>query len=189
MKKWTDSEGNLWTYTYDGVGNITNIKDALNGNYIMTYDFRNARLTEKNQDDLEWTYTYDELGRLNTQREPTGITRTLTYDAAGRVLLVNFSTGRQNLLSYDHNGNVNVAYRFDGGSLPPTFTTFDYDSMDRPIYSNDVFSKKVEYGYDALSRVTSLTYPGGKVLSQEFDNRSRLVRQTTPANWGSHTLT
>ena len=189
LKKWTDSEGNLWTYTYDGVGNITNIKDALNGNYIMTYDFRNARLTEKNQDDLEWTYTYDELGRLNTQREPTGITRTLTYDAAGRLLLVNFSTGRQNVLSYDHNGNVNVAYRFDGGSLPPTFTTFDYDSLDRPIYSNDVFSKKVEYGYDALSRVTSLTYPGGKVLSQEFDNRSRLVRQTTPANWGSHTLT
>ncbi len=189
LKKWTDPEGNLWTYTYDGVGNITNIKDALNGNYIMTYDFRNARLTEKNQDDLEWTYTYDELGRLKTQREPTGITRTLTYDAAGRVLLVNFSTGRQNLLSYDHNGNVNVAYRFDGGSLPPTFTTFDYDSLDRPIYSNDVFSKKVEYGYDALSRVTSLTYPGGKVLSQEFDSRSRLVRQTTPANWGSHTLT
>ncbi len=189
LKKWTDPEGNIWIYTYDGVGNITNIKDALNGNYRMTYDLRNARFTETNQDNLEWTYTYDELGRLKTQREPTGITRTLFYDPAGRLFLVQFSTGRQNVLSYDNNGNVMVAIRIEAVTQVPTFTQFDYDPLDRPISSTDIFGKKVEYGYDGLGRVTSLTYPGGKILSQEFDNRSRLVRQTTAANWGSHTLT
>ena len=189
LKKWTDPEANVWTYTYDGVGNITNIKDALNGNYLMAYDLRNARLTEENQDHLHWTYTYDDLGRLKTQTEPTGISRTLNYDPAGRLFFVQFSTGRNNFLSYDNNGNIYVAIRIDAGTQLSTFTTFDYDSLDRPISSTDIFGKKVEYGYDALSRVTSLTYPGGKVLSQEFDILSRLVRQTTPASWGSHTLT
>jgi RHS repeat-associated protein len=189
LKEWTDPEGHVWIYTYDGVGNITNIRDALGGNYRMTYDLRSARLTEKNQDDLEWIYTYDDLGRLKTQTEPTGVTHTVTYDPAGRAFLVQFSTGRQNVISYDNNNNVWAAIRIDAGTQQATFTTFDYDSLDRPISSTDIFGKKVEYGYDALGRLTSLTYPGGKVLSQEFDNRNRLVRQTTPANWGSHTLT
>lgn len=189
LKKWTDPESNVWIYTYDGVGNITNIKDALDGNYQMTYDLRNARLTEKNQDNLEWIYTYDDLGRLKTQREPTGITRTLSYDPAGRLFLVQFSTGRQNVLSYDNNGNVMVAIRIEAVTQVPTFTQFDYDPLDRSLSSTDIFGKKVEYGYDALGRVTSLTYPGGKILSQEFDIRSRLVRQSTPTSWGSHTLT
>ncbi|MEO8615913.1 MAG: RHS repeat-associated core domain-containing protein, partial [Luteolibacter sp.] len=191
LKKWTDPEGNVWIYTYDGVGNITDIQDALSppGHYLMTYDLRNARLTEENQDHLHWTYTYDDLSRLKSQAEPTGITRTLNYDPAGRLFFVQFSTGRMNVLSYDNNGSVTVAIRIDAGTQLSTFTTFDYDSLDRPISSTDIFGKKVEYGYDALSRVTSLTYPGGKILSQEFDILSRLVRQTTPANWGSHTLT
>jgi len=189
LKKWTDPEGSVWIYTYDGVGNITDIEDALHGHYKMTYDARNARLTEENQDGLRWGYTYDELARLRTQAEPTGITRTLLYDLAGRLLVVNFSTGRQNILAYDDNDNVLSAIRIESGSALTTFTTFGYDALDRPIRSTDTFSQTVGYGYDALGRTTALTYPGGRVLTQEFDKLSRLVRQSTGPAWGNHTLT
>ena len=187
LKKWTDPEGSVWIYTYDFVGNITDIEDALQGHYLMTYDLRNARLTEENQDHLHWTYTYDELGRLSTQTEPTGITRTMSYDPAGRLERVAFSTGRENSLDYDFNNNIEEAYRRDANGTI-TRTNFFYDALNRPYRSTDAFGKSVDYGYDALGRVISLTYPGGKVLTQEFDIRSRLVRQSTAATWGAHTL-
>ena len=67
LRKWTDAEGYPWVYAYDPVGNITNITDALNGHYVMTYGPRNERLTEKNQDNFEWTYEYDKILRLRVQ--------------------------------------------------------------------------------------------------------------------------
>ena len=90
MLKWTDPEGFVWRYGYDGVGNILRITDALGGNYDMTYGPRNERLTEKNQDSQTWTYTYDLLARLAI-RPFNGTTRTLTYDpsagSGGRLRL------------------------------------------------------------------------------------------------------
>lgn len=188
LKKWTDPEGSVWIYTYDGVGNILDIEDALHGHYVMTYDARNLRLNERNQDGLDWTYTYDALGRLKTQREPTGITRTLHYDPAGRLFYVLFSTGRQNHLSYDDNDNVTSLIRIESVGVS-TFTTFGYDVLDRPTRSTDTFGQTVGYGYDALGRMTGLTYPGNRLLLQEFDLLSRLRRQKTGTNWGSHELT
>jgi RHS repeat-associated protein len=188
LTKWTDPEAFVWIYTYDGLGNITDIEDARHEHYKMTYDVRGLRKTEENQDHLLWTYTYDELGRLKTQDEPTGITRTLTYDQAGRLLLAQCSTGRQNILGYDDNGNVMSAIRIEAGTVQLTFTTFAYDSLDRPKSSTDTYGQKVGYDYDALGHVTTLTYPGNRTLSQEFDNLGRLVRQSTSSIWGSHVL-
>ncbi|MDB6174133.1 MAG: hypothetical protein JWL59_3444 [Chthoniobacteraceae bacterium] len=189
LKKWTDPMGQAWIYQYDGVGNILDIEDALHGHYVMTYDVRGLRLTEKNQDQLVWTYTYDELGRLKTEVEPTGITRTLYYDAAGRLFYAQFSTGRQSLLSYDNNDNVLSVTRIDGQTGQSTATNLGYDVLDRPYSSTDAFGQTVGYAYDALGRLTTLTYPGNRPLSQEFDNLGRLVRQSTAANWGGHVLT
>lgn len=189
LRKWTDPEGYAWTYTYDGLGNIKDIEDALHGHYVMTYDHRGLRLTERNQDNLNWTYTYDALGRLKTQLEPTGITRTLAYDPAGRLLYSSCSTGRLNFLSYDDNGNLLTAYRIAGDSSEMTATSIAYDALDRPVSTTDDYGQIVGYGYDALSRITTLTYPGNRPLSQEFDKLGRLVRQSTSAAWGGHVLT
>lgn len=188
LKKWTDPEGYIWIYTYDGLGNITDIEDALHGHYRMTYDVRGLRTTEDNQDDLHWAYTYDALGRLKTQTEPTGIIRTLSYDPAGRLLYSSCSTGRLNILSYDDNGNVDLAIRIAGDSSEMVFTSIAYDVLDRPISTTDDYGQVVGYSYDALSRITTLNYPGNHPLSQEFDKLGRLVRQSTSAAWGGHVL-
>ena len=43
-----DSQNYPWQYAYDGVGNITNITDALGGHYIMGYGPCNQRVLEQN---------------------------------------------------------------------------------------------------------------------------------------------
>jgi RHS repeat-associated protein len=174
--KWVDPQNFQWLYAYDGVGNITNITDALGGHYVMAYDSRNERTMEKNQDGFVWQYVYDPLTRLQQQTDPDGITRTPTYDAAGRVLFVNFSTGRQDSFSYDANNNpATISRRVSGVT---TATQFIYDQLDRVIEQDDALSQTVLYGYDPLGRVTTITYPGGKTLTDSYDALGRLTTQT-----------
>ena len=149
----------------------------------MTYGPRNERLTERNQDNKQWTYTYDALIRLATQTNPPGtgagpgggpVVRTLSYDPVGRLESVEFNTGRINSLGYDDNNNVRFLTRTRPGQ-PTTTLQLDYDAMDRLTESRDTFSKTVRYGYDALSRVVTKTYPGGKILTHSYDKLSRLT--------------
>lgn len=175
LTKWVDPQNYPWLYAYDGVGNITNITDALGGHYLMAYGPRNERTLEQNQDTNIWRYTYDELLRLKQQTDPNGTIRTPTYDFAGRVQFVDFSTGRKDSFIYDDNDNPKtVSRRYSGVT---TAIQFIYDSLDRIIEQDDAFGKTVLYGYDPLSRVTSITYPGNVTLTNAYDALGRLTNQ------------
>jgi RHS repeat-associated protein len=175
LTKWVDPQNFSWLYAYDGVGNITNITDALGGHYLMAYGPRNERTMEQNQDTNIWQYTYDELLRLKQQTDPNGTVRTPTYDNAGRVLFVDFNTGRRDSFNYDNNDNpVSISRRFSGVT---TALQLIYDSLDRVVEQDDALGKTVLYGHDPLGRVTSITYPGGKVLTNGYDALGRLTRQ------------
>ncbi len=182
--KWHDAEGFDWLYTYDGNANITNITDALGGHYVMTYGLRNERLSEQNQDNKVWAYAYDELLRLKQQKDPNGTTRIPNYDPAGRVQSVDFSTGRQDSFSYDDNDNPKLIKRRVSGVT--TATQFIYDGLDHPIEQTDALAQTVQYGYDPLGRVTALTYPGGKTLTNRYDALGRLTSQ---ADWANRQMT
>ena len=175
LTKWVDPQNFQWLYAYDGVGNITNITDANLGHYLMTYGPRNERTLEQNQDNNIWHYTYDELLRLKQQTDPNGVTRTPTYDFAGRIQFVDFSTGRRDSYVYDDNNNPKTVSRRVSGVT----TSFQliYDQLDRAIEQDDALGQTVLYGYDPLSRVTSITYPGAKVLTNSFDALGRLTNQ------------
>lgn len=176
LTNWVDAENFPWRYFYDGNANITNITDALGGHYIMAYSNRNERVFEQNQDTNIWRYAYDPLLRLAVQQDPNGTTRTLEYDRAGRLRYARFNTGRINSLSYDQNNNITELERIAPGSY--IASTLDYDAMDRlTSYFDDVTFYDVLYGRDALGRISSVTYPAGKLLTQRFDPVGRLTNQ------------
>ena len=181
--KWHDPEGFDWLYAYDGNANITNITDALGGRYIMAYGPRNERTLERNQDNKSWQYAYDELLRLKSQTDPSTLTRTVTYDAAGRIQTVDVTSGRQDTYDHDDNNNLKVLTRRVAGV--PTTSRFNYDLLDRVTQVTDPFFKTVGYGYDALGRVASLTYPDGKALQQNYDALNRLTNQV---DWAGRTV-
>lgn len=170
-----DATGSVWRYDCDGVGNITNITDAMGGHYTMVYGNRNERILERNQDGKEWHYTYDALKRLKTQSEPNGTVRTVEYDTGSRVASVSFNTGRVNSFLYDDNDNPVVLSR--SGSGPATISQLAYDAMDRVQQYTDAFYKTVRYTYDGGGRLTSLTYPDGKMLTNRYDKLNQLTNQ------------
>lgn len=171
----TDAAGSVWQYDYDGAGNITNITDALGGHYVMGYGPRHERVLERNQDGKEWLYSYDALVRLETQQEPNGNSEHLEYDAGSRILAVNYSTGRINSFLYDDNDNPVVLSR--SGSGPATISQLAYDALDRVQQYTDAYNKTVRYQYDPAGRLTSLTYPDGKLLTNRYDALDRLTEQ------------
>ena len=104
-----------FTYTYDAVGNVQTITDAVYGaNQRFTYDARD-RLTGVTGA-YDETYGYDAVGNLT---QHAGLT--LTYGGP-RPHAVTGTTGAQAInLTYDENGNV--ATRAGGG----TTQTFTFD--------------------------------------------------------------
>lgn len=165
-----------WRYDYDGVGNITNITDALDGHYVMAYSNRNERIFERNQDGKEWHYAYDALLRLRTQADPNGVVRSLNYDPAGRLTNVVFNTGRVNSLAYDENDNPINLTRNKG--LEQTALSLVYDNMDRLTNQTAGTSfQSVGYTRDKLGRVAAILYPSDKLLAQDYDPLGRLTSQ------------
>lgn len=175
LTNWVDTAGFQWNYIYDGVGNIVDIEDALHGHYIMHYGPRNERILEQNQDTNVWHYYYDPLLRLSQLVDPNGTSRTNVYDPGGRLAEVDFSTGRRDVFAYDDNNNANFLVR--SGSGPLSETICSYDTMDRISTSTDPFNNKVDYGYDAVGRTITLTYPGGRIVTNRYDPAGRLTNQ------------
>ena len=67
-----------------------------------------------------------------------------------------------------------------------TATQFVYDLLDRPVEQTDALAQTVQYGYDPLGRLTGLTYPGGRALTNRYDALGRLTSQT---DWAGRQMT
>ena len=84
-------------YTYDSLGNLTNITDASGNVRNFTYDGLSRELTAQ---DLHaatdttfgiWNYSYDDQGNLASTTDAKGQTILHTYDALNRVLTEDYT--------------------------------------------------------------------------------------------------
>lgn len=136
LQRVTDGELNSTTFGYDAVGNLTSGRDPL------------LRDT---------AHTYDALGRLRTTLRNVGGIGAQTqvqYDALDRIVQVTDPGGLNTAYSYNGFGDLL------GLSSPDTGTTTStYDSAGNLKTRTDARNLAATYGYDALDRVTSVTYP------------------------------
>ena len=63
-------------------------------------------------------------------------------------------------------------------------TTYKYDIQGRLIQKTQTTGtvvKTISYGYDSLGRMSSITYPSGKVLTYTFDVQGRIASMAVNA--------
>jgi YD repeat-containing protein len=111
--------------------------------------------------DILASYTYNAQHQPLTITDALGKTTTYTYNAAGQVLTVTtppaqgHAQGATTTFTYDTYGYVQQA----SGPVPGANTGFTYDAYGRRRTVTDAAGLTVTYDYDALDRVTKVTYP------------------------------
>ncbi|MEU9948819.1 LamG-like jellyroll fold domain-containing protein [Streptomyces sp. NPDC047939] len=163
-----DADGTSTANTYDGYGQLTATKDLdATGKVLRTS-----------------SSTYDRVGNPTSVTDYRGHTVTLTSDATGLITKavqpVSETESITTTFGYDAAGNRT---RFTDGRGNAFLTTYNTWGMaEKEIEPStpahpDLADRTFTMIYDAAGRPQEQRSPGGVVVSNEYDDRSRLVRQ------------
>ncbi len=169
-------------YAYDGLKNLIKIIDDHNNVKTMSFDGLGRKKSMNDPDKGVMAYQYDAAGNLTQTLDAKGQTVSYTYDAAGRVLAENAA-------------GVKVAYHYDSdlpGFAGQALNTlgrlawvedeagqaaFSYDSrgnITRKTRRTLGYAFDLQMAYDAMGRVTHLTYPDGSDVPYVYDDMNQL---------------
>jgi len=186
-------------YTYDGDGQITNVRDQdgsgnVIGSFTYTYDLADRVRSEDNLG-LFTTYTYDADGQLTSDS-----TAGYSYDAAGNRNGAGIVIGPGNQLlsdgdwtyTYDADGNLIEKVGVSTGPDKNLTWTYTYDiknqmskavetksgtTLQTVIFQYDVFGNRIQEDYTngmAPTQVTRFAYDGENIWA-DLDGTNSLV--------------
>ncbi|WP_205623728.1 RHS repeat-associated core domain-containing protein [Desulfogranum japonicum] len=168
-----DGEGNETTATYDRNGNLSTVTDPNGNTTTYQYDALNRVVLMENPEGHQWEYNYYRNGLINRSTFPDGTSIKRDYDNLNRLKEVLYKdaanvTVETILYDYDENGN-RISMSDSSGT-----TTYTYDELNRLATIVDSFGQQVRYTYDGVGNITSVTYPGNKVVSYTYDEGERM---------------
>lgn len=161
------------TYDYDGASNLIQISDD-NGNVTNNeFDAANRLKRKHYADGTDMMLTYDIVGNITSQTDQMDNVTTYTYDDLGRLIEQSYANGRKDIFAYDRTGNILIA---DNNN---SHIQYSYDDLSRVTTSTQTdlpqtYSSDVNYAYSEIPNRRTLTYPGGKIVVEEYDVRNRL---------------
>ena len=172
-----DGTTQLYQYEYNARGKTTKAIDPLGRETVYVYGTNNVpdpnptngegidllQVKRKNGGsyDLISSYTYNAQHQPLTITDARGAVTTYTYNTAGQALTVTtpppqgHSQGATTTFTYDTNGELQQV----SGPVPGATTSFTYDDYGRKRTSTDAAGLTLTYDYDALDRITKVTYP------------------------------
>ncbi len=176
------------TTVYDGIGDVSQTKDARNLITNYTRDFL-GRVTKQTLSDGDWVETrynvLDQVTKAWTSQTGTETDPAVsnTYDIYNRVSQVSYKTGESVGYTYDRGNNVLTQTTNDGSE---TYAyTYTHDQLNRVVtQDNSLLGYKTFYEYDDASMRTRMyiqpSAGGGKVYdaSYTYDEANRLLSVT-----------
>ena len=198
----TDPSGNTTTYAYDANGNLTSITDGAGHATTIAYNALGNQVTSKDALGNTATSTYDAAGHLLAHTDRDGQTTTFGYDADGHLVSEVFPGGDYTTIQrdafertstivsptqalgfvYDDAGRVTQASASAVGVAPAVTTNYTYDANGNRL-AMTAPDGTTTYGYDALSRLTSVTpstEPGGASFSMTYGPNGQLATLQRP---------
>jgi YD repeat-containing protein len=181
-----DGSTQLYTYEYNGFGNITKEVDPVGRTFSYIYaengiDLLETRQTRAGQNELLSKQTYDARHLPETSTDAAGQMTTFTYNDRGQVLTETNPKNEKTTYVYDANGHLTSIE----GPLPGSSIAFTYDSVSRVRTKTDESGYTLTFDYDALDRLTKITFPDGTFDQFTYTRldrtliRDRAGRQTT----------
>jgi RHS repeat-associated protein len=186
-------DGTSIAYTYDANGNRATMADS-RGTTIYQYDVKNRLTVVANPSPGPGNiyYSYDSAGHLTGMTYP-GHTITNSYDADGRLTAVvdgpattsytydpstrcvasrTLPNGVVTTYTCDADGRLtDVIHRDAKGNLIESFH-YTLDAVGRrtaAAHATAAGTDSTTYGYDAVGRLASVSYPGGRSATYSYD--------------------
>ena len=186
----TDANGNVTRYEYDKAGRVIKTTNAAGSSATVAYDEAGNVLRSTDHAGNVTTYTYDDFDRV-IAKTVGGDTIRYAYTADGMLSGVtdengtisytyDLMNGLKSVMTYD--GSV-IEYGYDSASrltevkTPFGTTQYEYDLMDRIVRVVAHDGTATLYEYDANGNRTAVRYANGLVVTYEYDEVNRLVRE------------
>lgn len=195
-----------FTYTYDGAGNLKEVKDPLNNSTKYSYLVNGPMkdVSDKNNNKIDIIYfnnfSISELIGCNKRVS-------FSYDTSTLITIVTdyLETGDNQVTKYEFkkqegstwlsstSGNCcgfNMKFEFDnnGNKIKETdangnITKFTYDSRGNMLTMTDALNQAVTYAYTPdYNKIASFTDENGSVTTMTYDTRGNLTQMTEPGN-------
>lgn len=174
---------------YDEAGRLSAVTDPLGYQVKRTYDAEGNLKTLQDQRGNLTTFIYDANNRLTSTQYPGGAAVAYTRDALGRITGTGTARGDSVEAVYDadgrrtavkHNGAVVGAFTYDAAGNLLTLTDAGGTTAYTRNARNDVTSitypggQVVTFAYNATGQISSMTYPGGIYVTYDYDAFNRV---------------
>jgi YD repeat-containing protein len=188
-----DALGQRTTYGYDPNGNRTSVTNANRqpvgsaesggqcGSAGTGNDADDDADTVKDDGCPSIIYAYDALNRLQSATDSLGRATSYEYDAASNLSELTDARSLVTRYVYDALNRVTGLdhYQSDGQTLVDS-VDYTYDAVGNRLTMVDP-TGTTNYVYDALNRPTSITFPGSRTVSYDYqDNVGNRTRITYP---------
>jgi len=197
----TGQSYSMTEYSYNTLGNLTQVIAAKGegeqNTTTMTYDSLSKKRTMTDPDMGYWTYEYDKSGNLELQTDAKGQKIRFRYDGLNRVYEKAYGDPvPTSTVSYTYDDPsvpnskgklTKVSYQPSGEELREDLV-IEYELLQRVKKSQKTIganSVAFEKTHDSAGRAVSITYPGAKVYSYEYDVAGNLLYLKDTAS-GSH---
>jgi len=165
-------------YTYDTLGNLTQVQDNQANITTIYYDSLGRKTSMQDPDMGTWSYEYDKVGNLIKQTDNKSQEITFEYDELNRLTAKTTSGGVVQYI-YDDPEKDNCIGRLSKVVDPNSATEFFYDELGREIKTTKSVGAAsgredytVERTYDAMDRLVTLTYPNGETVTYTYNDNS-----------------
>ncbi len=173
----TDSHTNTTSYSYDTLGNCTNVSYADGTQTKLVWSPRSNLISEEDANGSVVSNTYDlneriihrDLAARNAVVAATTTFETFTYDGCSR-LTSHHDDDCDGYLAYDSLGNCTSE------SLNGLPTVSTYDAVGNRLSLAFPGGRTLNYTYDALERRSAITDSGKSLASYSYDGPDRVSR-------------
>lgn len=190
----TNSNGAITTFAHDDNGRIVSSSD-IRGTYSLTYDANGNIVTRTDPNNNTTSYEYNELNlvtketyadestvtysywpdvNIKTKTDRNGNTTSFEYNSQGLLTKRDFPGTNDDVFTYNGRGQILSAINENANVY------FEYDNEGRLIRET-LNGQSITYGYDLNNRETQISYPGSRIITNQFDVRGRLDKVISAA--------